>query len=109
MLRSGHDDGAAWLCGQVFSWPRSNHCRPRSNDAYVPILNSYSASESGSRLYIFDPPTNTLAFVGSCERCGSECDLNPSAGLLTKVSCRPLGLSTSAGNLLRRKNSAWPA
>ena len=42
------------------------------------------------------------------ETWGSECERNPSRGLLASESWKPRGSSMSAGNRLRRKNSARP-
>ena len=74
----------------------------------MPILNSYSASESRSRLYILEAPTRICGFVGSWASDGSECERKPRRGLLTRMSRSPCGRSTSAGSLLRVKNAAWP-
>ena len=71
-------------------------------------MNSYSASESGSRLYIFDAATSRFGFVGLWAMCGSECERKPLPGSLASALSRPAGLSTSAGNLLRKKNAAPP-
>src|SRR3954464_9400930 len=80
----------------MFIWPRSVQVRPRSNDTYVPILNSYSFSESRSLLYIFEPAIRMFGFVGLWAMCGSECDRMPRAGLLASDAVStPGGLSTS--------------
>src|SRR3954453_8368353 len=79
----------------MFIWPRSVQVRPRSNDTYVPILNSYSFRASRSLLYIFEPAIRMFGLVGLCAMCGSEGEVKASDGLLARELATPGGLLIS--------------